>query len=154
MPNVTRTPLSERASQSLLRCFQETGRIPSAISYRAWRDAIPVEDRKDIPSSSSIVPMVWRSWNDARAAAGISEWHAGETFNGPKPRWTREDCLDWVAKWLDSDSGTSLAAFTAWIDKLRVAGDKTVPSVSTIRLRLRMPWSEIVSTAQERRSRV
>src|SRR6188768_4185153 len=110
MPNMTRAPLEERASSSLFRCFQETGRVPSAISYRAWRAAIPIEDRKDIPSSSSIVPMVWSSWNDARAAAGISEWRSEETFNGPKPKWTEDDCLDWVVKWMDSGAGTSLAA--------------------------------------------
>lgn len=158
MPDLTRDPLIERAKRSLLRCFQETGRVPSAISYRSWRASIPEENRRDIPSSSSIVPMVWRTWNDARAASGVSEWRTEETFNGPKPKWTNEDCLTWVARWLDSGAGTSLAACTVWIDKMRekevdpILGP--VPSVSTIRLRLGMPWSEIVAAAQERRSRV
>jgi hypothetical protein len=151
MPNVTREPLAERASRALFRCFKETGRVPSAISYRTWRDTIPVEDRRDIPSSSAIVPYVWSSWNDARAAAGISEWRAGETFNGPRPRWTREQCMEWVVKWLNADSGSSLTTFTAWIDGLREAGEPA-PSVSTIRLRLGMPWSMIMAEAQEHRS--
>lgn len=157
MPDVLREPLIERAKRSLLRCFHETGRIPSAASYRNWRDSLPEGDRKSVPSSSSVVPMAWRTWNDARAAAGIAELRTEEAFNGPKPKWTNDDCLDWVAKWLNSGSGTSLAACTAWIDKMRAVDDPgigPVPSVSTIRLRLKKPWSAIVVAAEERRDRV
>lgn len=128
--------------------------MPSAISYRAWRASIPLEERGDIPSSSSIVPMVWRTWNDARAAAGISEWRSEETFNGPRPKWSDDDCINWVVRWMESGSGSSLAAFSSWIDKQRMIADPAagpVPSVSTIRLRLSLPWSGIVAAAREHR---
>lgn len=119
------------------------------MSYRAWRDAIPPEDRKGIPSSTALVPYTWRTWNEARFAAGISEEQAAKSLNGPKPKWTVDECVDWVVQWVRSGEGTSLAAFTTWVDAKRDAGENA-PSVATIRLRVGKPWSKIVAEAKER----
>lgn len=143
--------LEARAVRSLRKCLEETGQVPSAVSYRAWRDLIPPADRKGIPSSTAIVPYSWRTWNEARVAAGISEEQAARSLNGPKPKWTADECLDWVVQWVHSGEGKSLAAFTQWIDARRKEG-KRAPSVATIRLRIGRPWSQIVAEAQGRAS--
>jgi hypothetical protein len=119
------------------------------MSYRAWRDEIPPEDRGNVPSSTAIVPYTWRTWSEARIASGISEEQAAKSLNGPKPKWTVDECIDWVVQWIHSGEGTSLAAFTTWIDAKRKAGERA-PSVATVRLRVRKPWSQIVAEAKGR----
>lgn len=119
------------------------------MSYRAWREQIPQSDRKGIPSATALVPYTWRSWSEARVAAGIDIGPVTESPNGPRPKWSVDDCYDWVVKWLHSDRGKTLAAFTDWIDSERRGGEPA-PSAATIRLRIGRPWSEIVAEARGR----
>jgi hypothetical protein len=95
---------------------------------------------------TSVVPLAYSSWAEARRAAGLEELRQTGIPRGPKPSWEPETCLEWVHRWQASDTGTSLVAFNQWLAEQRRAGI-SAPSASTIRLRLRMPWSTIMEKA-------
>lgn len=138
--------LPDRAAQALAACADSIGSPPTAKKYQQWRLSLPEDQREQVPSLTSIVPIAYPSWGAARLAAGVDSPDAKPGSHGPHPKWTREDCLAVVARWMEQEGTGSLAAFTVWIDAQRAAGGN-VPSVSTIRLRLRMPWSGIVEAA-------
>jgi alkanesulfonate monooxygenase SsuD/methylene tetrahydromethanopterin reductase-like flavin-dependent oxidoreductase (luciferase family) len=142
--------LPDRVAAALLACEKDIGQPPTAKKYQIWREARPADQRDKYPSLTSIVPIAYPTWQDARDAAGLGVPLMRSKSNGPDPRWDAEACLQFVVEWLaDDEAGTSLAGFADWVAKQRKAG-RDVPSVSTIRLRLRLPWSVIKATAGER----
>lgn len=134
--------LPERVATALTACREETGLPPTAKRYYEWRRGLPEEERTRIPSLTAVVPMAYPSWEQARAAAGVSSSGRKRTTHGPTPKWSEQECLALVTEWLANGGSGTLAAFTIWIDEQR-ASSRAVPSVSTIRLRLRLPWQAI-----------
>lgn len=141
--------LPERVTSALAACHEATGMPPTAKRYHQWRNELSVEERDRVPSLTSVVPIAYPSWEDAREAAGVGSSGVRRASHGPTPRWSQDECLDFVGEWLAGGGSGTLAAFTAWIDRCRGEG-RAVPSVSTIRLRLRAPWQVIRDEAAVR----
>lgn len=139
--------LPARAVRALVACRETTGALPTARRYQQWRTSLAPGERERAPSLTAIVPIAYPSWGAARIAAGMDGRTSSPGRHGPRPQWSEQACLDVVARWLaDPRGGTSLNAFSLWVDRRRAEGD-AIPSVSTVRLRLRMPWSGIVAAA-------
>jgi len=138
--------LPERVAYALVSCYHATGRPPTAKRYELWRAQLPLEERRRMPSLTSICPIAYPTWEGAREAAGVGSGGVKKTSHGPTPRWTADDCVALVREWLDHDGSGTIAAFAEWVDGERAAG-RDLPSVSTVRLRLRSPWSAIVARA-------
>lgn len=135
--------LEERVVDALRACHRDTGRPPTSGRYKAWRAG----SGPGLPSMTAVVPLAYPTWAAARAAAGVPEPNGGDGRRGPEPTWTAEECLAWVREWLAGDGPESLAAFERWLAAQRAA-DRPAPSASTVRLRLRLPWSGIVERAR------
>lgn len=150
VPNSRKTelpPLQQRVHAALRRCATDTGRLPNSQVYDDWRKALPEEERRSLPSLTAVIPMAYQTWAAAREAAGLPSGLATRRPGTVPQRWDINACREWVLKWQASDTGTSLQAFTTWLDAQRAAG-QDAPSVSTIRFRFNVPWSRIVATAQ------
>jgi hypothetical protein len=140
--------LPGRAVRALIACAEGTGALPTARRYQQWRTSLDPGQRERVPSLTAVVPIAYPSWGAARAAAGMPEQASAAGRHGPRPQWSEQACLDLVSRWLaDPHGGGSLNAFSAWVDRRRADGED-VPSVSTVRLRLRRPWSGIVEAAR------
>jgi len=139
--------LPVRVVLALVACRDSIGQVPTAKKYERWRYTLPLDERQRMPSLTAIVPIAYQTWNDAREAAGIGSVEFPRISHGPTPRWTTEQCVALLREWLAGGGSGTIAGFIVWVDGQRDAG-RNVPSVSTIRLRLRMPWSDIVATAK------
>jgi hypothetical protein len=139
--------LPERVAAALAACYRELGDPLTAKRYKVWRDGLPVGEQRSAPSLTAVVPIAFPSWSDARAAAGIPVGESRDGAHGPRPRWSQDDCLALLREWLDAGGSGTLAAFSDWLDEQRDGG-RDVPSPSTIRLRMRMPWASIREAAR------
>lgn len=143
--------LPGRVAAALLACEKDIGQPPTAKKYQIWRSSQPLRERDAYPSLTAIVPIAYPTWQSARDAAGLGVPPMRSKSHGPEPRWTSEECLRFVIEWEeDEGAGASLAGFQDWVAEQRGKG-RDLPSVSTIRLRLRLPWSEIKRAARELR---
>lgn len=141
--------LPGRVMSALTACRAATGLPPTAKRYYQWRQELPDDERNQIPSLTAVVPIAYPSWEEARAAAGVGSSGVRRASHGPTPKWSQEQCFALVEEWLSDGGSGTLAAFTEWIDTQRDQGH-AIPSVSTIRLRLRMPWRVIRDEAAAR----
>jgi len=140
--------LQSRVAVALAACQESTGLPPTAKRYQEWRKALPQDAQVLVPSLTAVVPIAYPTWSAAREASGLrSPPQKVGGSHGPHPRWSQQDCLAMVREW-DVEVGGSLASFSEWIGDQRTQG-RDLPSVSTIRLRLRKPWSAIVRQAQD-----
>lgn len=137
--------LPDRVVAALARCYSETGSIPTARRYEMWRSQLLGDERP--PSLTAVVPIAYPTWESARRAAGIEGTDNHHSTHGPVPKWSTEECIGLVREWLEGGGQGTIAAFTVWVDEQRMSG-RRVPSTSTVRLRLRLPWSEIVAAAR------
>jgi hypothetical protein len=142
--------LADRVATALRTCRDTIGTEPTATTYGEWRKALPPDIRATVPSLTSVCPIAFATWRDAREAAGITggKDRSLPVGRGPKPVWSAEDCIDTVREWLlKSDGPKTFAGYSSWVEQRRAEGDM-IPSVSTVRLRLRLPWSGIVALAE------
>lgn len=140
--------LPERVAFALVSCYNVIGTPPTAKRYELWRKQLPEDERHLMPSLTSICPIAYPTWEDARKAAGVGSGGVKKTSHGPTPRWTAEQCIDLVREWLAGGGSGTIAAFSVWVEEQRRAG-RDLPSVSTVRLRMRLPWSDITASAEQ-----
>jgi hypothetical protein len=112
---------------------------PLAVgAYDAWRARTPGHE----VGSSTLVIRRFGSWTAACAAAGVATNKTRSTSR----RWSDDDVLAIIARFLDEDPGSgSYAAYVVWA-RAQAAG--TVPSGPT--LRQRGAWAELKAGALAR----
>lgn len=140
--------LPSRVVAALRLCQEHTGATPTARKYGEWRNTLPEDARSATPSLTAVVPIAFPTWSEARRAAGMDQ--GTSNAHGPKPTWSAEDCWDTVVEWMrDDDPPYTFVKYNEWVQAQRASGNRT-PSVSTVRLRLRRPWSGITAEAARR----
>jgi hypothetical protein len=144
-----RVPIQDRVVTALLECRDALQVEPTAALYKEWRETLDAEERTAAPSLTAVCPIAFPSWPAARKAAGMMERVSPIGARGPKPVWSYNDCVALVQRWIkETDGPTTFAGFNMWVDDHRRKGEP-IPSVSTVRLRLRLPWSGILNLASQ-----
>lgn len=115
----------------------EVGEPLAVGAYDAWRARTPGHEA----GSSTLVIRRFGSWNAACAAAGVATNKTRSTSR----RWSDDDVLAIVARFLEEDGSGSYAAYVGWA---RAQEPGTVPSGPT--LRQRGAWAELKAGARAR----
>ncbi len=144
---VVRTPVfsDDDLAAGLRAAAAEVGEPLAVGAYDAWRAGGADGGAAAHPhASSTLVIRRFGSWNAACAAAGVATNKTRSTSR----RWSDDDVLGIVARYLDEDAEAggsgSYAGYVAWAR----AQDGTVPSGPTLRQR-EPKWNELKARARE-----
>ena len=108
-------------------------RVPKT-AWDAWRDSAR------LPSAVRILQR-YGTWNHACLQAGLPVVQQRIT-SGPAPRWSDQQIVAWVARFLaDDETGTSYAAYSQWCPAYPDA-----PGPQTVRNRMG-GWNAATSAA-------